>query len=52
MVFRELCKLSMKSVPQEASSDLMLLRGKTVALDLLKILFENVGVVLEFVVLF
>lgn len=45
LVFRALCKLSMKSVPQEASSDPLLMRGKTVALELLKILLENAGAV-------
>lgn len=45
LVFRALCKLSMKSVPQEVSSDPLLMRGKTVALELLKILLENAGAV-------
>ncbi|GLJ54588.1 hypothetical protein SUGI_1172590 [Cryptomeria japonica] len=45
LVFRALCKLSMKSLPQEASSDPLLMRGKIVALELLKILLENAGAV-------
>eukprot|EP01018_Ginkgo_biloba_P011843 Gb_04048 [translate_table: standard] len=45
LVFRALCKLSMKSLPQEASSDMLLMRGKIVALELLKILLENAGAV-------
>lgn len=42
LVFRALCKLSMKSPVQE-STDPALLRGKTVALELLNILLENAG---------
>lgn len=45
LVFRALCKLSMKSIPQEATSDPLLMRGKSVALELLKILLENAGAV-------
>eukprot|EP00249_Psilotum_nudum_P023695 c28957_g2_i1 orf=862-6204(-) len=45
LVFRALCKLSMKSPPQEGSSDMLSLRGKIVALELLKILLENAGAV-------
>ncbi|KAE9603229.1 putative Sec7 domain, mon2, dimerization and cyclophilin-binding domain-containing protein [Lupinus albus] len=45
LVFRALCKLSMKTPPKEASSDPQLMRGKIVALELLKILLENAGAV-------
>ncbi|KAJ6807493.1 brefeldin A-inhibited guanine nucleotide-exchange protein 2-like [Iris pallida] len=45
LVFRALCKLSMKTPPKEALSDPTLMRGKIVALELLKILLENAGAV-------
>ncbi|KNA06719.1 hypothetical protein SOVF_178450 [Spinacia oleracea] len=45
LVFRALCKLSMKTPPKEAMSDPQLMRGKIVALELLKILLENAGTV-------
>ncbi|CAM8899503.1 unnamed protein product [Rhodiola kirilowii] len=45
LVFRALCKLSMKTPPKEALVDPQLMRGKIVALELLKILLENAGVV-------
>ncbi|OIW00805.1 hypothetical protein TanjilG_18607 [Lupinus angustifolius] len=45
LVFRALCKLSMKTPPKEASSDPQLMKGKIVALELLKILLENAGAV-------
>ncbi|CAI0385533.1 unnamed protein product [Linum tenue] len=45
LVFRALCKLSMKTPPKEASADPQLMRGKIVALELLKILLENAGAV-------
>eukprot|EP00268_Persea_americana_P056052 TRINITY_DN6568_c0_g1_i4.p1 TRINITY_DN6568_c0_g1~~TRINITY_DN6568_c0_g1_i4.p1 ORF type:complete len:872 (-),score=153.33 TRINITY_DN6568_c0_g1_i4:307-2922(-) len=45
LVFRALCKLSMKTPPKEALSDPWLMRGKIVALELLKILLENAGAV-------
>lgn len=45
LVFRALCKLSMKTPPKEALADSQLLRGKIVALELLKILLENAGAV-------
>ncbi|XP_078439821.1 brefeldin A-inhibited guanine nucleotide-exchange protein 2-like [Wolffia australiana] len=45
LVFRALCKLSMKSPPKEASADPNLMRGKIVALELLKILLENAGAI-------
>ncbi|KAK1560427.1 hypothetical protein Q3G72_026575 [Acer saccharum] len=45
LVFRALCKLSMKTPPKEALADPELLRGKIVALELLKILLENAGAV-------
>ncbi|XP_057531802.1 brefeldin A-inhibited guanine nucleotide-exchange protein 2 [Amaranthus tricolor] len=45
LVFRALCKLSMKTPPKEALSDPQLMRGKIVALELLKILLENAGTV-------
>jgi len=43
LVFRASCKLSMKSLPQDATSDPIHMRGNTVALELLKILLENAG---------
>ncbi|XP_071691146.1 brefeldin A-inhibited guanine nucleotide-exchange protein 2-like isoform X2 [Rutidosis leptorrhynchoides] len=45
LVFRALCKLSMKTPPKEAMADPMLMRGKILALELLKILLENAGTV-------
>ncbi|KAI5079490.1 hypothetical protein GOP47_0004969 [Adiantum capillus-veneris] len=42
LVFRALCKLSMKSSPQEGT-DPLAMRGKVIALELLKILLENAG---------
>ena len=42
LVFRALCKLSMKVSPQEGT-DPASLRGKIIALELLKILLENAG---------
>ncbi|GAB2224201.1 hypothetical protein Droror1_Dr00004952 [Drosera rotundifolia] len=45
LVFRALCKLSMKTPPKDALSDPQLMRGKIVALELLKILLENAGAV-------
>ncbi|KAL2337445.1 hypothetical protein Fmac_011891 [Flemingia macrophylla] len=45
LVFRALCKLSMKSLPKEAAADPQLMKGKIVALELLKILLENAGAV-------
>ncbi|XP_061339178.1 brefeldin A-inhibited guanine nucleotide-exchange protein 2-like [Gastrolobium bilobum] len=43
LVFRALCKLSMKTPPKEASADPQLMKGKILALELLKILLENAG---------
>ncbi|KAJ4949976.1 hypothetical protein NE237_026808 [Protea cynaroides] len=45
LVFRALCKLSMKTPPKEALNDPELMRGKIVALELLKILLENAGAI-------
>ncbi|KAK9051458.1 hypothetical protein SSX86_028085 [Deinandra increscens subsp. villosa] len=45
LVFRALCKLSMKTPPKDALVDPQLMRGKIVALELLKILLENAGAV-------
>ncbi|KAE8665779.1 Brefeldin A-inhibited guanine nucleotide-exchange protein 2 [Hibiscus syriacus] len=45
LVFRALCKLSMKTPPKEALADPHLMRGKILALELLKILLENAGAV-------
>ncbi|XP_043718466.1 brefeldin A-inhibited guanine nucleotide-exchange protein 2-like [Telopea speciosissima] len=45
LVFRALCKLSMKTPPKEALNDPQLMRGKIVALELLKILLENAGAI-------
>ncbi|XP_051145511.1 brefeldin A-inhibited guanine nucleotide-exchange protein 2-like [Andrographis paniculata] len=43
LVFRALCKLSMKTPPKDAISDPKAMKGKIVALELLKILLENAG---------
>jgi brefeldin A-inhibited guanine nucleotide-exchange protein len=45
LVFRALCKLSMKSAPEGASgaADLFATRGKILSLELLKILLANAG---------
>ncbi|XP_064977071.1 brefeldin A-inhibited guanine nucleotide-exchange protein 2-like [Musa acuminata AAA Group] len=45
LVFRALCKLSMKTPPKEAVVDPAHMKGKIVALELLKILLENAGAV-------
>nr|CAD1835494.1 unnamed protein product [Ananas comosus var. bracteatus] len=45
LVFRALCKLSMKTPPKDAAADPALMKGKIVALELLKILLENAGAV-------
>ncbi|KAK1304788.1 Brefeldin A-inhibited guanine nucleotide-exchange protein 2 [Acorus calamus] len=45
LVFRALCKLSMKTPPKDALADPASMRGKIVALELLKILLENAGAV-------
>lgn len=45
LVFRALCKLSMKTPPKDALADPQLMKGKIVALELLKILLENAGAV-------
>ena len=45
LVFRALCKLSMKNAPQEGLSDPFAIRGKVVALELLKIMLENAGTI-------
>nr|XP_043629578.1 brefeldin A-inhibited guanine nucleotide-exchange protein 2-like [Erigeron canadensis] len=45
LVFRALCKLSMKAPPKKAMANPQLMRGKIVALELLKILLENAGCV-------
>ncbi|KAL4562789.1 hypothetical protein LXL04_026820 [Taraxacum kok-saghyz] len=45
LVFRALCKLSMKTPPKEALADPQLMRRKIVALELLKILLENAGAI-------
>ncbi|XP_076950340.1 brefeldin A-inhibited guanine nucleotide-exchange protein 2-like [Bidens hawaiensis] len=45
LVFRAFCKLSMKTPPKDALADPQLMRGKIVALELLKILLENAGAV-------
>jgi brefeldin A-inhibited guanine nucleotide-exchange protein len=41
LVFRALCKLSMKNAPQEAVADPFSIRGKIIALELLKILLQK-----------
>ncbi|XP_010544658.1 PREDICTED: brefeldin A-inhibited guanine nucleotide-exchange protein 2 [Tarenaya hassleriana] len=45
LVFRALCKLSMKTPPKDASADPQPMRAKILALELLKILLENAGAV-------
>nr|XP_024388580.1 brefeldin A-inhibited guanine nucleotide-exchange protein 2-like isoform X2 [Physcomitrium patens] len=45
LVFRALCKLSMKNAPQEGLADPFAIRGKIIALELLKILLENAGTI-------
>lgn len=45
LVFKALCKLSMKAPPKESSTDPQSMRGKILALELLKILLENAGAV-------
>lgn len=43
MVFKNLCKLSMKFSSQEQPDDQILLRGKMLSLELLKVIMENGG---------
>ncbi|XWS54428.1 hypothetical protein CRYUN_Cryun10bG0088600 [Craigia yunnanensis] len=43
LVFKNLCKLSMKFSSQENPDDQILLRGKTVSLELLKVIMNNGG---------
>ncbi|KAG6519455.1 brefeldin A-inhibited guanine nucleotide-exchange protein 2-like isoform X1 [Zingiber officinale] len=43
LVFRSLCKISMKIPPKESVGDPTLMKGKIMALELLKILLENAG---------
>ncbi|XVF01662.1 hypothetical protein REPUB_Repub04eG0107500 [Reevesia pubescens] len=43
LVFKNLCKLSMKFSSQENPDDEILLRGKTVSLELLKVIMDNGG---------
>ncbi|XP_022763827.1 brefeldin A-inhibited guanine nucleotide-exchange protein 1-like isoform X2 [Durio zibethinus] len=43
LVFKNLCKLSMKFSSQENPDDQILLRGKTVSLELLKVIMHNGG---------
>uniref|UniRef100_A0A1J3H684 Brefeldin A-inhibited guanine nucleotide-exchange protein 2 n=2 Tax=Noccaea caerulescens TaxID=107243 RepID=A0A1J3H684_NOCCA len=45
LVFRALCKLSMNTATKESSTDPQSMRGKILALELLKILLENAGAV-------
>nr|CAB3496502.1 unnamed protein product [Digitaria exilis] len=45
LVFRALCKLSMKTPAKDAPADPIVMRGKILALELLKILLENAGAV-------
>ncbi|KAH9302370.1 hypothetical protein KI387_013953, partial [Taxus chinensis] len=48
LVFRALCKLSTKTTSQDGGSmDLVLMRGKVLSLELLKILLENAGSVFQ-----
>ncbi|XP_059654108.1 brefeldin A-inhibited guanine nucleotide-exchange protein 1 isoform X1 [Cornus florida] len=43
MLFKNLCKLSMKFSSQEHSEDHILLRGKILSLELLKVIMDNGG---------
>ncbi|XP_017235216.1 brefeldin A-inhibited guanine nucleotide-exchange protein 1 [Daucus carota subsp. sativus] len=43
MLFKNLCKLSMKFSSQEQPDDEILLRGKTLSLELLKVIMDNAG---------
>jgi brefeldin A-inhibited guanine nucleotide-exchange protein len=45
LVFRALCKLSMKNAPLDGVTDAFSIRGKIVSLELLKILLENAGTI-------
>ncbi|KAJ7513781.1 hypothetical protein O6H91_23G014100 [Diphasiastrum complanatum] len=45
LVFRALCKLSMKNLPPEGTTDPFSFRGKMIALELLKIVLENAGTI-------
>eukprot|EP01018_Ginkgo_biloba_P032255 Gb_26513 [translate_table: standard] len=47
LVFRALCKLSMKTPSQEGSIDPLLMRGKVLSLELLNILLQNAGAVFQ-----
>ena len=43
MLFKNLCKLSMKFSSQEHPDDHILLRGKILSLELLKVIMDNAG---------
>lgn len=43
MLFKNLCKLSMKFSSQDQPDDEILLRGKTLSLELLKVIMDNAG---------
>lgn len=43
MLFKNLCKLSMKFTSQQHKDDQILLRGKTLSLELLKVIMDNGG---------
>jgi len=43
ILFKNLCKLSMKFSPQEHSDDQILLKGKILSLELLKVIMDNGG---------
>ncbi|KAG6400469.1 hypothetical protein SASPL_137303 [Salvia splendens] len=45
LVFRALCKLSMKTPPKDVLADPRAMKGKILALELLKILLENAGAI-------
>jgi brefeldin A-inhibited guanine nucleotide-exchange protein len=47
LVFTAICKLSMKTTSQEGSIDPVLMRGKILSLELLKVLLENAGSVFQ-----
>lgn len=43
LLFKNLCKLSMKFSSQENTDDQILVRGKTLSLELLKVIIDNGG---------
>ena len=43
MLYKNICKLSMKYSSQEHQDDQILLRGKILSLELLKVIMDNAG---------